>query len=574
MSERRAILGRRSLLRRATGALVAGTIALAACTSGSAVFRKGDKTPGRSALVGALGTVVRNGRGLAGAPPTAEERSQLQTLYQHSGNMPYWLKPKGEFRAVGKEAFDRLVHADAEGLEPEDYGAHQLDSLAQATAAAKDPDPQAMARLDASLSLGLLRFLRDSHVGRVNPQSIGFSMSPPRERHDYVLLIESAAREGTLEDALAELMPPLGQYRLVRDALAKYRSIKPDSLGEAQVTLKVPIKAGSTAPGLDALARRLAYLGDLPSMRVSGYTRLDGELLDAVRRFQGRHGITPDSTLGKATLEALNAPLSWRIHQLELALERLRWLRDLPDAPYVMVNIPMFELTVWNSPRDAGPPVFRTGVIVGKALDKQTPVLVEEMRYVIFQPYWNIPLSIARDEVIPEVQKNPDYLRRNNMEIVDGQGDDADPVEVSDGALDQVLEGDLRIRQRPGPGNALGPIKFVFPNDQNVYLHGTPAEQLFDRNRRDFSHGCVRVEDPTGLAEWVLRDQPEWGRDRIIEAMEDTEKTSRRVSLTRPLTVLLFYNTAVVEADGTVRFADDIYGHDRKLDAALHVATP
>jgi len=152
---------------------------------------------------------------------------------------------------------------------------------------------------------------------------------------------------------------------------------------------------------------------------------------------------------------------------------------------------------------------------------------------------------------------------------VQGQGDDADPVEPTGSALDRVARGELRIRQRPGPGNALGPIKFVFPNDQNIYLHGTPAEQLFDRTRRDFSHGCVRVEDPTGLAEWVLRDQPEWTRDKITEAMNDATKPSRRVSLTRPLPVVLFYSTAAVEPDGTVRFAKDIYGHDQRLDAAL-----
>jgi murein L,D-transpeptidase YcbB/YkuD len=209
---------------------------------------------------------------------------------------------------------------------------------------------------------------------------------------------------------------------------------------------------------------------------------------------------------------------------------------------------------------------------VGKALNTETPVFVEEMQYVIFQPYWNIPPSITRNETIPAIERDGDYLRKNGMEIVRGQGDDADPVDPSGGTLEKLARGELRIRQRPGPLNALGPVKFVFPNNQNIYLHGTPAEQLFDRTRRDFSHGCVRVEDPAGLAEWVLAGNPEWTRDRIVEAMNDRSRTSQRVNLPRPLTVVLYYTTASVEADGTVRFARDIYKHDPELDRALHRA--
>ena len=232
----------------------------------------------------------------------------------------------------------------------------------------------------------------------------------------------------------------------------------------------------------------------------------------------------------------------------------------------------MFELTAWSSPAAAGLPAFRTGVIVGKALDTETPVFVEAMRYVVFQPYWNIPPSITREETIPAIERDREYLRKNDMEIVQGQGDDADPVGPSGGAIEKLARGELRVRQRPGPRNALGPVKFVFPNNQNVYLHGTPAEQLFDRTRRDFSHGCVRVEDVTGLAEWVLSGQALWTRDRIVESMQDRTRVSQKVGLSRPLTVVLFYATATVEADGTVRFARDIYRHDPDLDRALHLA--
>lgn len=547
--------------------LIAGCISQIACEDTGSGRTRDD------AVVQALQTVSRTGRGLPGPRPVEEELADLRRLYQSSGHTPLWFNASGDLRGAGKEILLRLSRADTEGLRPEDYFAARLDTLARQISEQKAADPQSVARLDAGLSLSVLRFLRHVHVGRVSPRSVGLSMNAPRERHDYVVLLDAALRDGTLDEIVGELEPPLDQYRKVREALAGFRKRQIDSVGEDPIRLSVPLKPGETAAGLDALVRRLERNGDLAPGNGSPPTRYEGALLDAVRRFQARHGLTPDSVLGKETLDELNVPWSWRIHQLELSLERLRWLGDLGNAPFLLVNIPMFELTAWASPTTAGPPAFRTGVIVGKALDTETPVFIEEMRYVVFQPYWNIPPSITRNETIPAIERDRDYLRKNDMEIVRGQGDDADPVEPSGGTLEKLSRGELRARQRPGPRNALGPIKFVFPNNQNIYLHSTPAEQLFDRTRRDFSHGCVRVEDVTGLAEWVLSGQGDWNRDRITDAMNDPAIISRKVGLARPLTVVLFYSTAGVEADGTVRFARDIYRHDQKLDRALHLET-
>lgn len=559
---------RTARLRLAMWTIVAG---LAGCQS-RAPDPKATKPRAPDAVVQALETISRTGRGIPGGGSSPEARAQLARLYDASAHTPLWVNSKGTLRPVGAEALQRLVKADADGLRPEDYAAGQLDSLARQVSAQEKPDPQTVARLDAGMTVNVLGYLRHLHVGRVNPRSVGFALDPPHERHDYVTLLSNALREGSLDEVVAELEPPLAQYRLTRDALTRYRSRPADSLAERPLRLPVPLKPGQAAPGLDALVRRLTYTGDLATALAPVPLRYSGPLVAAVSRFQARHGLAPDSVLGQGTLDELNVPLSWRAHQLELTLERLRWLRDLDNEPFVLVNIPMFELTAWSSPMASGPPAFRSGVIVGKALDTQTPVFVEEMRYLIFRPYWNIPPSIARDETVPAIEKDGSYLRKNDMEIVRGQGDDADPVELSDDVLERVSEGQLRIRQRPGANNSLGLVKFVFPNDENVYLHGTPAAELFDRNRRDFSHGCVRVEDPVGLAEWVLRDQPEWTRERIVEAMEDETKVSRRLTLTRPLTVVLFYTTALVESDGRVRFAKDIYGHDERLDQALHLA--
>ena len=227
----------------------------------------------------------------------------------------------------------------------------------------------------------------------------------------------------------------------------------------------------------------------------------------------------------------------------------------------------MFRLWAWDpaAPADAS---ISMGVVVGRALNTQTPVLSEEMRYLIFRPYWNLPRSIVRNEVLPALARDPSYLQRNDMEIVRGAGDDAQAVAASNENLAALREGGLRLRQRPGPKNSLGLVKFIFPNDADVYLHDTPATQLFGRARRDFSHGCVRVEDPVALAQWVLKDEPGWTRERIKAAMAGTSPL--RVDLTRALPVILFYMTAMVmPADQAPHFADDIYGHDTRLARAL-----
>jgi murein L,D-transpeptidase YcbB/YkuD len=263
---------------------------------------------------------------------------------------------------------------------------------------------------------------------------------------------------------------------------------------------------------------------------------------------------------------APDVTLSWRVRQIELALERLRWLPPLSDRRVLAVNIPAFELFAFDSAGVVGAPALEMKVIVGRALDRRTPMLLEQMRYVEFRPYWNVPHSITVHEIIPELGRRPDYLAANDMEIV-GPRDSAFGDQPAPDVLERLTRGELRIRQRPGPDNALGLIKFVFPNAAGVYLHATPAPELFAHARRDFSHGCIRLEDPVALAVWALRDQPGWSRDSV-EALMAGSRTVR-VLLTRPLPVVIFYTTAIVRPDGRVWFSDDIYGHDVALDEAL-----
>jgi L,D-transpeptidase YcbB len=233
----------------------------------------------------------------------------------------------------------------------------------------------------------------------------------------------------------------------------------------------------------------------------------------------------------------------------------------------------MFRLWAWDVIPPSGDPLFGMDVIVGRALRTQAPVFVEQLREVIFRPHWNVPPSIVRQEIIPILARDPEYLRRQQMEIVRGPGDDARVVAGTAENLMLLRQGALRLRQRPGPHNALGLVKFVFPNTENVYMHGTPAQELFGRSRRDFSHGCVRVENPIALAEWALKEQPEWTRDRIVSAMSATQ--SIHVPLSRPIQVILFYTTAaVMPDDGTIRFAETSTCTTPSWTGRLHGAAP
>jgi murein L,D-transpeptidase YcbB/YkuD len=395
-------------------------------------------------------------------------------------------------------------------------------------------------------------------------------MTPPADRHDVVALLGSALANASVFETSADLAPQFRQYAQLRQALARYRALAAEDTPDS-VRLEVPVHPGDTVAGLAGLVRRLEANGDLAEAPRD--TAVYGpEVVAALRRFQERHGLEPDGVIGRETVAELNVRLDWRVHQLDLALERLRWLPDLSEGRFLLVNIPMFELYAYDSIGPGSTPSLRMDVIVGKALSTETPIFAEEMRYLIFQPYWNVPPSILRGEILPGLRKDSTYLRKNDMEIVQGPGDDAAPLAQSPANLARLGAMQLRVRQRPGPRNSLGPLKFMFPNDENIYLHGTPAQELFGRTRRDFSHGCVRVEDPAVLAAYVLRDLPEWNLERIREAMT-TGPRSRRVNLPRTLPVLLFYTTASVMPDGTIRFARDIYGHDQRLDAALHAVT-
>jgi L,D-transpeptidase YcbB len=578
---------RETMMRRLCGLAIVGLqIGLAACGDRvapprpvAASFAPAGGAAAMQVPTGAVAVAIQarlaGGRDPALGAFSPKEREELASLYGAEPHSSRWIDAEGRPSDGARQALALLAGAAADGLDVADYVPAELDARALALDAAPSSSADVVAAFDVGLSLATVRYLRDLHIGRVDPRAIGFKMTAPADVHDFGVLLRSAPAGRRIADTAAELLPPFAQYRDLRGMLARYRSLAADAALEPPASSAAAVRPGDRYPGLRALHRRLVAFGDLPEDAPSpaDSAMYDGMLVDGVKRFQIRHGLEADGVLGKGTQAALQVPLIWRVRQIEFALERLRWLPRPLEGRLLAVNIPMFRLWAWNSTPLNGVPSFTMGVIVGRALDTRTPVFVEEMRYAIFRPYWNVPRSILHKEILPALSRDPNYLQEKDLEIVAEPGDDSEPVEATAGNLARLRQGSLRVRQRPGPQNSLGLVKFVFPNDDDVYMHGTPAPELFSRPRRDLSHGCVRVADPVALAEWAFNDQRVWPRDRILTAMQASG--SRRVDLTQPIQVILFYSTAMVgPEDGRIHFAEDIYGHDATLASALALQRP
>jgi murein L,D-transpeptidase YcbB/YkuD len=386
----------------------------------------------------------------------------------------------------------------------------------------------------------------------------------PKRSYDLGSALRDALVRDSLAAVIADAEPHLPIYQRLKTTLAAYRRLAQDTSLQP-LPEQATIQPGQPYQASALLARLLAALGDLPTGAQVASDRYDGPLIAGVKHFQDRHGLPSDGVLGKATIAELNVPLARRVRRIELALERLRWLPNLPPGPVVVVNVPSFKLWALKDPRQPGSADLETNVVVGRATLTPTPVFMQNMRYVEFSPYWNVPPSILRKEMIPMLRRDPDYLTREDLEFVGREGTVS--TEVSDVTLAAALAGQLRLRQRPGPKNALGGIKFVLPNAMDIYLHSTPARALFERPRRDFSHGCIRVADAVALARFVLSDEVGWTQARIEEAMASGRRQTAQLS--RPIPVVIFYSTVVVERDGTVLFPPDIYGYDVTLERAL-----
>jgi L,D-transpeptidase YcbB len=493
----------------------------------------------------------------------------LRAAYATSSDAPLWSR-NGRMTPQAAALLHELQGAENYGLRPEDYGASAIGKLADIGTDAATPNAPRWARFDIRLSSAALFFMSDLHYGRVSPAKAGFNLQAAHQPLALADALLSLAHSNAVPATLAAVEPPFHHYALLRAALPLYLKLAQHPELTRLPTVTSTLKPGDGYAGAAALRHLLSSLGDLPSQPEAhdGQPTYDAELGAGVRSFQQRHGLPADGLLGKATFAALTTPLTRRVRQIDLTLERWRWLPPFQSPP-IIVNIPQFRLFAFRTTEDRAADILQMDVIVGRTYPKmQTPVFDANMSYVVIRPYWDVPASITVNELLPKLRANPGYLNAQRLQIVRGQGDSSPTVPLSPQALADLAAGRLRLRQLPGEDNALGLIKFMFPNSYSVYLHSTPAHRLFEESVRTFSHGCIRVKDPLALATLVLQQAPgDWTREKIAAAMAGNQTI--RVNLTKPINVLILYGTALATEAGPVLFFSDIYGYDRRLEQQL-----
>ncbi len=496
----------------------------------------------------------------------AGNREQIKKLYESANFAPLWLN--GDQPTSQATSLIAILRASRlKGLNPSDYDA---ESLAAKSGSLKGASAAAQATFDAALTQSTMRYISDLRIGRVNPKHLKFDIDVRAKHYDLPEFIaQQVVRAGNVQSVLDQIEPPYAGYRRIENSLKQYLDLAAKGDGAKVPAGTKTIAPGDTYAGTAQLAERLRLLGDLP--QGGSFDSYSGALVEGVKHFQARHGLATDGKLDVATLRELNTPLSVRVQQIDDALERWRWMPTEFQQPPVLVNIPEFRLRAYSADHQLA---LTMNVVVGKAAPTQTPVFTDDIKFIVFRPYWNVPPGILRRTVIPGIMKNNGYLAREKFEVTDSSGRLVSP---GDDLVAGLRSGKYFVRQKPGPTNALGLIKFMFPNTYSVYLHSTPSTELFSRSRRDFSSGCIRLEKPAELASFLLRNQLDgqqpWTLALVQKAM-DSGKDNRQVNLATRIPVLILYVTAVAEEDGTVHFFDDIYGHDQRLNAALAKGPP
>ena len=462
----------------------------------------------------------------------AEAWTDLRAFYTARQHAPAWVdRRRPTDRAAA--AIQVLNTAPQHGLDPATYGAADLLARGQAVEAIDKESPERLEQLaefDARLTAGMLSFGRDVAIGSNRAKT-------KRQAPDYVAALAKAIDDpATWVEAVRPRHPEYAALQKALDGLIGQRA-------------KGGWQAVAAKPDEAALRQRLT---------AGGHLQESGDLVAAIKSFQELHALPATGVADAATIAAMNVPIDTRIRQVALNLQRWRLLPDDLGERHFIVNVPYFHLIA----REGGKPVMDIRVVVGKP-GNNTPIFSDEMESVVFSPYWNIPESIAQGETLPSIARDPSFLARQNIEIMrTSGGEKVDPSEV-DWDNPEALKG-FAFRQRPGAGNALGHVKFLFPNAHNVYLHDTPADKLFGRTTRAFSHGCVRVEEPETLAKYVLRDYPEWDEASIFAAMKSG--VEKHVKLKQKIPVHIVYFTAWVDANGGLHFQPDIYGYDRDAE--------
>lgn len=481
----------------------------------------------------------------------------LAEVYERLGFMPAW---PGSKRL---ESLIELVRATAaDGLDPEDYHLSDLERVHEQLVNGRELNAEERAALDIGMTDSLIRLGYHQRFGKVNPHELDPEWNFSRELggRDPGAVIQDGISAESLKDFRDEVFPRVEIYRRLQGVLAEYRRIA-EAGGWPQAPAGPTLRTGDTDDRLQGLQQRLAVTGDLLKGARVDLSSYGGVLETAVRNFQGRHGLDADGIIGPATISALNVPVEKRIDQIRVNLERARWVLDMLEDDFVIVNIAGFRAYVIRDRKE----VWSTRVMVGKTYRK-TPVFRSEMKYLVFNPTWTVPYSIATKDILPQVKKDHSYLTSRNFIVKNRNGDVVDPATVDWTSLSQ-RNFPYTLVQQPGTNNALGEIKFMFPNEYAVYLHDTPGKALFGRSARAFSSGCVRVEHPFDFAE-VLLGPGGWDAESI--QAERMRRETKTVLLSKPMPVLLLYWTVEAGADGQIHFYEDVYERDQAVLDALN----
>jgi murein L,D-transpeptidase YcbB/YkuD len=486
----------------------------------------------------------------AGEPIAA--RNLMPRFYEARAFEPTW-KSAAQVEALLELIDDSYL----EGLDPKDYHADAVLAARKAFADVATLTATQRADYDLVLTDSVIRLGYHLWFGKVDPVSLDPHWNLSRDLgSDPVEAIQAAIDARSMREFAQERIPRYDPiYAGFKRALAQYRAIAADG-GWPRVAGGPTLKAGMSDARVPVLVRRLAITQDLDLTAVDAASAsYDGPVVAAVQRFQQRHGLVPDGVVGPRTLDALNVPVTQRVEQIRANLERARWVLYDPESEFIVVNIASFQAYVVRR----GEVIWRSRVVVGRPYTR-TPVFAAEMKYVVFNPSWAVPSSIARNELLPEVRHNARYLESNDIDAIDSEGRVADAASVN---WANASAGTYRFVQRPGPNNALGRIKFMFPNEHDVYLHDTPSRDLFERTQRAFSHGCIRLDDVYGLAQLLL------GWDRATIDATIAAGATKTVFLEKPLPVMILYWTTQTDADGRVLFFEDLYSRDAAVIAAL-----
>jgi murein L,D-transpeptidase YcbB/YkuD len=489
-------------------------------------------------------------------PSFEDLKGETREFYDLLGNSMAWIshsRPTSQTLTM----IHLLKTADDKGLNAEDYEGPWWDSR---LARLKQPDPLREAHLvmfDVALTVSAMRYISDLSAGRVSPRSFPFELDVRGRKIELSEFLKGMLANGSdIGSRVQELEPTSPVYRRAILAQQKYRKLAREDNGESLPFAGKTIEPGDSYAGIPQLFRLLRLLGDLaPGATAPSSSIYQGTLLEAVQHFQARHGIESTGRIDGETLNALNIPIAHRVAQLGLTLERWRWVPHEFVRPGIVVNIPEFRLQ--SDDRD-----LSMKVVVDKGYEHMAPVFAGEIQSVTFRPDWDVPLRIVREEFLPRIQESPSYLRENSYDIVDREGKVIDDEPGKEEVIERLRSGELGIRERPGGDNALGLVKFDFSNQSDIYMHGKPFTE-----QRDFNRGCIQVEDPVSLAQWMLRDQPQWTAKHIGDAVHG--ETTIRVSLVKPVSVLIVYGTAIVMEDGQVLFYRDVYGYDAELERLL-----